>query len=535
MPGAVAFGLAAAIPVLVATLQAFRLGWAPGGDDGVIVLRAFDVLSAHPPLVGQYSQASPLTGHATYSPGPLLYWWLAVPAHLGGRMPIVAMGALSTLSVLGVVLVARRLGGPLLMVAAALTMVATAWALPVEVPYEVWNCWAAAFAFTLLPFLAWAVGTGHYRLLPLLAAVASFVVQCHLTYVAPTLVAVAVAAVGLALWLRRSAPAPTGSRPRPVRRWVAAAALVGLVCWSAPLVEQVEHRPGNGVRLSQLATNGHPTLGSRAARNAVAATVGVPPLWLAGARRPSDRIEIVGRSPSPVSGVSACLVLGGLALCCGLAWRRRRHDLVVGTALALGLCAALVPTAATIPAGPLGFAVEPYVLIWMVSAGMFAWLVLGWATVELVRPAPRLLVARPGTSLAAAMAVVAAAGVAASARRAADPQRLPPQIQDYRLIREAMGRVEDATAGDRAVFVDVRTPDVASELPSAILYALRRRGSRVVVAPRVATYVGAHYAGTQREADAVVHVAGAGSVPPRGARVLLAGGGYVVSLSRPPP
>ena len=307
------------------------------------------------------------------------------------------------------------------------------------------------------------------------------------------------------------------------------------MCWSAPLVEQVEHRPGNGVRLSQLATNGHPTLGSRAARNAVAATVGVPPLWLAGARRLSDRIEIVGRSPSPVSGVSACLVLGGLALCCGLAWRRRRHDLVVGTALALGLCAALVPTAATIPAGPLGFAVEPYVLIWMVSAGMFAWLVLGWATVELVRPAH---VGCRGPSRD-----VAGRGDGRRGRRgrrrvrpprggppapaAADPG-LPPHPRGH-------GRVEDATAGDRAVFVDVRTPDVASELPSAILYALRRRGARVVVAPRVATYVGAHYAGTQREADAVVHVAGAGSVPPRGARVLLAGGGYAVSLSRPPP
>jgi hypothetical protein len=444
-----------------------------------------------------------------------------------------AMGALSTLSVLGVVLIARRLGGPVLMVATALAMVATAWALPVEIPYETWNCWAAAFAFTLLPFLAWAVGTGHHRVLPLLAAVASYVVQCHLTYVAPTLVAVAVAVVGLTLWLRRPAPAPTGSRPPRVRRWVAAAALVTLVCWSAPLVEQLEHRPGNVVRLSELATNGHPTLGSRAARNAVAATVGVPPLWLAGARGLSDRVEVVGRSPSPVSAVSASLVLGGLALCCGLAWRRRRHDLVVGTALALGLCAAVVPTAATIPAGPLGFAVEPYVLIWMVPAGMFAWLVLGWATVELVRPA-RLTV-RPGTSLAAALAVVAAAGVAASARRAADPQRLPPQIQDYRLIREAMGRVEDATAGERTVFVDVATPDVASELPSAILYALRRRGARVVVAPRVATYVGAHYAGTSRGADAVVHVAGAGSVPPPGARPLLADGGYAVSLSRPAP
>ena len=536
VPGAVAFGLAAAIPVLVATAAGVPAGMGPRrrrrGDrpagvrrperpsaarrpvlPGVAAHRARDlqpraapVLVAGRPGAPRWTDADRGDGRAQHALGP----------RRGPRRAPARRTA------------AHGRRGPQ-------RCVATAWALPVEVPYEVWNCWAAVFAFTLLPFLAWAVGTGHYRLLPLLAAVASFVVQCHLTYVAPTLVAVAVAAVGLALWLRRSAPAPTGSRPRPIRRWVAAAALVGLVCWSAPLVEQVEHRPGNVVRLSQLATNGHPTLGSRAARNAVAATVGVPPLWLAGARRLSDRIEIVGRSPSPVSGVSACLVLGGLALCCGLAWRRRRHDLVVGTALALGLCAALVPDGGDHPGRTARLrrrAVRPHL------DGLRGDVRVARARLGHRRARP------PGPTSARGPSRDVAGrgdgrrgrrGVAASARRAADPQRLPPQIQDYRLIREAMGRVEDATAGERTVFVDVATPDVASELPSAILYALRRRGARVVVAPRVRDLRRGALRrdlprGRRRRPRRRRRVR-----PASGARPLLAGGGYAVSLSRPAP
>ena len=95
-----AAALGAAIPVLVSTIHAVRAGWEPAGDDGIIVTRAWDVLTAHSPLVGQYSEAGTLTGHFVHSPGPLLYWLLALPARFGSTASIaVTMGAVNTLAI----------------------------------------------------------------------------------------------------------------------------------------------------------------------------------------------------------------------------------------------------------------------------------------------------------------------------------------------------------------------------------------------------------------------------------------------------
>ncbi len=63
-------GVAAALPVIVATIGAVAHGWVPLGDDAIIVVRAYDVLSTHPPLLGPYSTSSQLIGHPVLSPGP---------------------------------------------------------------------------------------------------------------------------------------------------------------------------------------------------------------------------------------------------------------------------------------------------------------------------------------------------------------------------------------------------------------------------------------------------------------------------------
>jgi hypothetical protein len=72
-------GASVAIPVVVATTHAVDAGWIPTSDDAIVAVRAFDVFSAYPPLVGQYTQSSPLIGEVTYGLGPLLSWLLAVP------------------------------------------------------------------------------------------------------------------------------------------------------------------------------------------------------------------------------------------------------------------------------------------------------------------------------------------------------------------------------------------------------------------------------------------------------------------------
>jgi hypothetical protein len=77
-----AVGLCAAGPVLASTLRALIHGWLPAGDQAIIATRAYDVLTTRTPLVGQHSDAGALIHHVVYSPGPMLYWLLALPVRL---------------------------------------------------------------------------------------------------------------------------------------------------------------------------------------------------------------------------------------------------------------------------------------------------------------------------------------------------------------------------------------------------------------------------------------------------------------------
>src|SRR3954468_1451237 len=132
-------GLAASLPVIVATVGAVVDGWVPLGDDAIIVVRAYDVLSTHPPVVGPYSTSSQLIGHPVLSPGPLLFWLLALPARLGELGPPIAMGIVNSSIVIGIVALARRRGGSAFMVATAAAIAAMCGSLDTQVWYGVWG------------------------------------------------------------------------------------------------------------------------------------------------------------------------------------------------------------------------------------------------------------------------------------------------------------------------------------------------------------------------------------------------------------
>ena len=66
-----------------------------------------------------------------------------------------------------------------------------------EVRHDTLNPSIALLPLTLLLFLAWCVGCGEYRLLPLTVVAASFVAQAHFTVAPASAAAVGVALVGL--------------------------------------------------------------------------------------------------------------------------------------------------------------------------------------------------------------------------------------------------------------------------------------------------------------------------------------------------
>ena len=87
---AVTCGLAAAVPIVVVAVHAVVVGWMPMGDRGWFAVQSFDVLSDRSPPLGPWSSGATLVvGRTAYSPGPMLYWLLAIPARFfdRGRCP----------------------------------------------------------------------------------------------------------------------------------------------------------------------------------------------------------------------------------------------------------------------------------------------------------------------------------------------------------------------------------------------------------------------------------------------------------------
>jgi hypothetical protein len=516
----------ATVPVLVATARAVAGGWMPSSDAGVIAVRAFDVLSDHPPLVGQYTQTSPLIGEPTYSLGPLLYWLLAVPAHIAPAALVVTMGAVSAACVAGSVLLAERRGGPGLAVVVAGALIVACRSLPVEVPYEIWNAWSGVFPFTLLLFVAWSVACGDRALLPLLALTASFIAQAHLTYVVPALLVVAVAVVGLMRWRRRQADPG-------VRRWAIAAVAVALVCWSAPIVDQLTREPGNLGQVLRLATDDRQTAGLESGLVTTARTIGIPPWWARSARGHPDRVLEVTRVPV-LMGVTAVLVVGGLLAALFGGVRRRQLDVAAAAALALALCLSVTLVSAGIPLGTLGFTAVGYVLVWTSPAGMWVWLTLVWSAWRLLRPqGAAVRLPRPALAWGALGAATALAVAVAAGRDYDAPDRLPPGVKDYDLIRSTTARVAEAVAGSDGILIDApRAVRNSLTFQSAIAYELRCAGLRLSVPARLVKEFGRQYGPDERGYEHVIRIRDAGAPAGRDDRVVVRTRHVAVFVSR---
>jgi hypothetical protein len=408
-----AAGLAAAIPVIVATAKAVQTGWVPVADRGIIATRAHDVFTSHAPLVGQYSLAGEVTGRATHSLGPMLFWLLAPTAYNGSDVGMtVTMGAFNTLCVVGCVALARRRGGRVLMVMTALAIALMCQSLAAETFHDVWNPSAGLFPFTLLIFLCWSLACGEYRLLPLTVLVASFTVQTHLTYLPPTLGLLALGLVGLAVGSiaqrrrrRRAAtqneapPRATRERdsrgeanagmastavpaPGPSRRsligWGLATVLVTALCWSATIAGQLTERPGNLTLVIESATKPKATLGDEVGWHAVVHAVGITPWWLQTPKSRWQRKYEVRSTPSALARSSTIAMLAALVLVALVALVRRRRDVATLALTALVLCSALGSVAASTPTPRRLSATLGYTMWWGSQAGMVVWLALAW-------------------------------------------------------------------------------------------------------------------------------------------------------------
>jgi hypothetical protein len=492
-------GLAASAPLIVSMAKASAAGWQPAGDEGIIAMRAYDVLSSHSPLVGQYSYAGIVTGHVTHSLGPMLYWLLALPARFGTATTLaVAIGIANTLAVLGSVALARRRGGLVLMFAAAVAIAVMCQSLSPERLHDIWNPSAGIFPLLLLIFLCWSLACGDVRLLPLTAIVASYEVQCELTFLPPTLGLLAVGLGGLAVWRWRRRGS-TMSGPRPWR-WALAAFIATLLCWSLPLADQLEHKPGNITAVIDTATTSKTTLGASVGWHAVVRATGITPWWFEVPRTPWDRKQDVRVKPATTAIVSTLILLAALALAALVGLRRRRGELVAGGLIGLLLCGALAAVAAATPAKPILAGTLGYTLWWASPAGLFVWLFVAWAAwlalghaagmlwsrasavswahltrERLARVTPRAgLITRVALSLGG-IGAAAAAGSAVAAAEGPD-EHLP----EYKPIGQLAAGLERAVPSGHTVRVLAKLGGSTFPIRPAIAYTLRRHGDRVL-------------------------------------------------------
>lgn len=484
--------IGAALPAAVATVRALVDGRLPLGDRGIIAVRAFDVFTTRTSLLGQWSASSGVTHHNTYSPGPMLYWLLAIPVRIGPAAVTLTLGALSIACVIGIVLLARRRGGIRLAAAVAVAVALMSLSFGAQTFTDSLNPSVALLPFSLLIFLSWSIACGDHRLLPLAVVAASFAVQCHLTYLPPSAALLAIGVGGLIL-TRRSAGRASRARLWP---WFAGTAALLAAFWAAPLIEQLTNYPGNLRLIGRAAIKPKPTMGLGTGWSAVAHTLGLTPWWFTPMREPfQDRLADVTSTPNLLQTGSALAVLGMLAWVAVLAVRRRVHDLAAVAVIALVLCAALAGVAASNPTNRIMRLSLGYTVWWASPLGMWAWMVLGLAAVRFTPVGARLAALthrRASAAIAGCTALMVGAVVGLAQPR--DNYRAE-YASAHAMLRALVPRLSHA----RHTIVIGGGPGswAAFEYKGAIQHELRRRGFRPVAVgatARLGTYYEAHLA-----------------------------------------
>jgi hypothetical protein len=496
------------VPLAVAAVRAVARGWVPVGDAATIGIRARDVLGGGElPLLGPSTTSSWTSGIYQNHPGPLFYDALAVPAALfrGPAGLVVGTVLIEAVAILGIFVLARRLGGPSFgLLALAMTAV-LCWSMGSAVLVEPWPPNTLLLPVVCLVLLAWSVAVGDVACLPWLAGVASFVIQTNMSYGVLVPLLVAYACVEL---VRRRGGLASFRRTA----WVTAAVVA--VLWIQPLVEQVAGRgEGNLSRIVRGLGEGPMTLNWRTSVQSVADVVALPPWWARPSFADSFRFGLAA-NPLPPLG----LALLALALVAGLlVWCRRQalrdgDDVsAAGLTTAAVLLVASVVTANQTPTT--GQGTVAYQLRWLWPVALGVWLAV--AGFGLRRVARRPAARRVPVLLFGVTVVVSLLNLPWTNQGSTAPE---PTAAVARDVVRAIERAE--LEGSLLVETDEGIWDPYSE---AVLFALQDEGVDVVVHDRI----GYRMLGDSRRwdghnADALVRVSGSdwAMVDRPGARVI---------------
>jgi hypothetical protein len=450
----------------------------PISDSALMELKTRDV-GRHPVLTGLYSR------DGWSHPGPVQFYVLAVPYRLVGERAIgLPLGALiiNGLAIAGMVVFARRRGGTPLMLLTAVGCALLLRSLGPDFLRDPWNPYLPVLPLGLLIFLTWEMTCGTAWALPAGVAVASFCAQAHIGYVAIALPLALFGAVWLAVLTLRAAPAEHSRCARRHLGYAAAvAATVLVVMWLPPLIEELQHSPGNlSKTIDWFRETSERTHSLGDGHRIVASQFELPPDWLTG------RIHLRGLAGEPDALFSSPVpvLLVPFALAAVAFWRARNNEALrlVATVL-LTLVLGVVSVNRTV-----GLVYE-YRLRWtwlvaMLAAVVTAWAAWTWVTTRWSPVAPRSFGAASIATLLV-LGVVSSVDAADSGTPRAGEVRLPLRGLVRHLLR-------DLPPGDGNVVFDRTTSPMSEYYAQGLILELERQGRRARVSEDVAARFGEH-------------------------------------------
>ncbi len=219
-------------PIAYGAVGGVAGGWTPTGDNAVIAVRAWGVLTSHGTLVGQPTFISHV-----FDLGPLEYWLIAIPVHMDPRYgPLLGASLMCMLAAsLAVEAAWSAFGLWGASAAAAVVTADVAW-MPVLSYQSIWNPHFGEFWFLATIASGLAVLMGNARWFAALVIAASVATQSHLMFAVPSITLVVLAALLIAV---------EAHRRRTSWQWLVAGAVVGLACWAAPFTQQLTSSTGN--------------------------------------------------------------------------------------------------------------------------------------------------------------------------------------------------------------------------------------------------------------------------------------------------
>jgi hypothetical protein len=340
-------------------------GWRPDSDNAAIAARAYQSLSLHPPLVGMTTVAG--NGHVLFDPGPLMFYLLAVPVHLDPSRGLFWGATLLCGAVLSLAIEAAWSAG--LWVAGAVVAFTTLdllWLTPTVFENMAWNAYFPVPFFMAAVVLAWVVALGRVRWWPVLVFVASVAAQSHLTFVIPSVVLTLTALIfGL-----------HAARLRHLG-WLITGVGVGLVCWLAPLVQEVGRGRGNLSALARPDGRGA-ILGFSFGLRWLGAAGSLHPLWLT--HLPTGFFPVLGLEYAHAPWFGGLII--ALLLCITAATLATgRRELGALGAIALAAAVSEMASFAVFPAGNLLNLSYLINSLWVLS--ILIWSVVVWAAVSI--------------------------------------------------------------------------------------------------------------------------------------------------------